>query len=240
MNDYIVRFDLDMDQTLKEPFVDMLCEFAIQSTLIVVYENPRGDNPHLHAMFTSEADTKKIRNRLLYLFKKSFKDERAYSIKQKPGNLLYLCKGRLAISKVKDPKYPGEKEYPTVVFNGGYLESDITYNHEEWWRQAKSFKVGKVEKEKKLSELAEMIKYIEKLAIGLDGKLKPDYSEEQLEDDIIDYYIKHRKLIRFPIMIDYINTIWLILLNTYSRPKEYLEYRENVKNQLRRYRENKY
>lgn len=240
---YLLRFDIEKR---NDPVLEELFEWFEKNTTFsfCVYENPRGDNPHVHAMIQSENSIRSLRNSFTYKFKKTFRDKRSYSITEKEGNVIYLCKGPLAISKLKDPKFPGERKDPDVVYNNNpsITEMDIARGHEEWWSSAKNLRIGKVEKEEKLSELDEMIKYIEtkRCKTRIDGKLPIDYTEDDLIDDITDYYVKNRKTIRYSTMSEYVDTIWLILLNTYERKAEYLAHKQQVRQNLRNYRLKKY
>lgn len=237
-SEYCMRIDLTGTVT-TEKFVQWIGKYADMTTLLVVKEDPRGDNPHMHAMFKSFSTTKVLRDNLKYTFKVEAK--KWYSITQQAGNAMYLCKGPLAISKLKDPKYPGEKRDPIVIYKGSsFSDDDIVKMHEQWWMDAKNLKVGKVQKQAELPELDKMIEFVENKWLGIDKKLKPDFTESDLEQSIVDYYVSNRKMIRYSMMVEYIDTIWLILLNTYDRKKEYVEYRCKVQEQLRAYRFKKF
>lgn len=239
MNSYIMRVDVSEDKVIEE-FLEWVRKYAAEQTLVVVEENPKGDNRHLHAMFQSDSAIRTIRENFKYNFKKYAKDSRYYSINEKEGQLIYLCKGPLAISKIKDPKYPGEKKYPIVHHSGWYSEDVITKAHEDWWSQAKSMRIGKAEREEKLSELDSMLSFVMKKNKGVDGKIKPDYSEMMLMEDLVDYYVSNKKMIRYSMLSEYVDTIWLILLNTFKRDREYIESRKQVIQNLLNYRIKKY
>lgn len=233
-----MRVDLTGDVT-EEKYVEWVRQYADETSLLVVREDPRGDNPHMHAMFKSSSTVAAIRKQLQRVFE--VRAKKWYSLTEQQGNAKYLCKGPLAISKLKDPKYPGEKRDPKVLYRGEtYSESDIQKLHEEWWEEAKSFRVEKFKKRAEMSELDNIIEFVENKWLGIDKKLKPEFTESDLEACVVDYYVTNRKMIRYSMMVEYVDTVWLILLNTYERKQEYREYRCKVMEQLRAYRFKKF
>lgn len=247
-NPILLRISLDICWRDNPEFVDDVIKYLSERTtsLFGVYESPGdGSNPHLHFCFNYSGDDRKFKNSFATLFRKRctkrINKPIAFS-KPKSGQLdiLYLCKGPKAISDIQKKDFPGEKVYPEVVYKGIYTDDTISMKHEKWWEDARSLKVGTVKKQDKLPEIEEMIKFVEKKYLGIDGKLNPDFSMDVLEDELIDYYVSKRRLIRFPMLIDYINSIYLIMMSTYQRPKEYLETKISIKYQLQRYRDNKY
>jgi len=237
-----MRFDVNGDYDLIDKYVTWVKKYAKEETLFIVEENPRGDNQHLHAMFMSDSSQKNIRDNFIYNFKKTFSDTRAYSIASKEGNLDYICKGPRAISKIKDPKYPGDKEFPKIHFQGSnFSDQDVIRSHEAWWAAAKDFKIGKVEKEQKLSELEAMVEYVTKKRVSPHDKLLlPGVTFDNIIDDIIDYYVTHKKMIRYSMMNEYADSVWLILLNTHSDKKKYNEHVNIVRENMHAYRRNKF
>lgn len=246
-NPILLRISLDICWRDNREIVDDLINYLKDRTmnLFGVYESPGdGSNPHLHFCFNYNGDDRKFKNSFSTLFRKRLTKRInkliAFSKPKSDLDILYLCKGPKAISDIQKKDFPGEKVYPEVIFKGDYTDDIISMKHEKWWEDAKSMKVTKVTKQERLPEIEEMIKYVEKKYLGIDGKLRDDFTIDKLEDELIDYYVSKRRLIRFPMLIDYINSIYLIMMNTYQRPKEYLETKISIKYQLQRYRDNKY
>lgn len=242
MPEYIMRYDMGEESDIVERYVKWLKKYADDETIFIVQENPRGDNLHLHSMFKSEHAIKKIRDNFIYTFKSTFRDTRSYSLSEKEGNILYLCKGPKAISKMKDPKYPGIREDPIVLYQGSnYTDQDVIKSHNDWWEQAKNMKIGKVEKEEKLNELDSMYDYVKKIAVSPhDKKMLPGFDEDRLMETVVDYYIKNRKTIRYSLLSEYCDTLWLLLLSHCGYDKEYRESRSQVVQNLKNYRSKKY
>ena len=61
-----------------------------------------------------------------------------------------------------------------------------------------------------------------------------------LMKDLVDYYVNNRKLIRYSMLSEYVDTIWLIVLNTFKRRREYNEATDQVIQRLLNYRCKKY
>lgn len=89
--------------------------------------------------------------------------------------------------------------------------------------------------------LEKYLEHIEKDALGIDGKLKPDYTQKHMERALVKYMGKMRILCKNNGLDEYSRTIWLILLDTYDRGRErYEQHVDLILYQLDRYRENKY
>jgi len=103
------------------------------------------------------------------------------------GNLKYICKGPLAISKLKDPGYPGEKRPPEIVINTMNLpQLDIDAAHEEWWSEAMVWKSNKKSKES-VCQVVEAL-FIEKM-------LNPHI--ERQKDEAIKVGLSLMEILRF-------------------------------------------
>lgn len=101
-----------------------------------VYECPH-DNPHWHFYLMASIKYDAIRKRLM---KVPGMVGKYFSIKSGDGNLKYLCKGPGAVSKLKEPDYPGTKEPPDVVVNTMDVSADeVTELHEAWWAEAEEW-----------------------------------------------------------------------------------------------------
>ena len=65
----------------------------------------------------------------------------------------YLCKGPLAVSKIKSKDFPGVKKDPEIIFNNISLSyQDIMSYHDIWWQEAISFLESKKKSDKVVKE----------------------------------------------------------------------------------------
>lgn len=103
-----------------------------------VFEQPSEDNPHYHFYFESDLKPDSIRKS----FKRKFPDlngNKDFGFSVDEPNFMYMAKGPGAISKLKDPRYPGKKLEPVVKLDKGDLLVDIKSNHEKWWEDAEQW-----------------------------------------------------------------------------------------------------
>lgn len=103
-----------------------------------VFEQPSEDNPHYHFYFESELKPDSIRKS----FKRKFPDlngNKDFGFTVDEPNFLYMAKGPGAISKLKDPRYPGKKLEPIVKLDKGDFLNDIKSLHEKWWLEAQEW-----------------------------------------------------------------------------------------------------
>jgi hypothetical protein len=259
---YCMRFDIDQERTYTDKFCSWLSGILdIRKLYFVCCENPRGDNPHIHAMFMTNRSIKEIRNSFTYKFASELKElkkknKKPYSLVFRKTNLMFLCKGSRAISKLKDPNYPGTKVDPVVILKSEKIDDKhVKYLHEKWWEEAINFKTRKIEKQSRLSELKEMLQYVIKKSfikkeVGilkyfkdelseLNNYLIPeDYSEEKLIKDIVRYYIDNYKTIRYSMMSEYVDTIWLILMKANNRVENLEQSKDRIYMNLIGYRNN--
>lgn len=244
----LLRVSLDITWRDNMELVEAIIKYLVTRTtdLFGVYETPKeGANPHLHFCFHYDGDDVKFRNSFSTLFRskltKRINKPIAFSKPKADMDILYLCKGPKAISDLKDKDYPGQKEEPVIMFQGSYSDEIIASKHEEWWSQAKGMKIGKIKKEDKLPEIEVLIQHVEKSCLGIDKQLLPDYDKEQLERCIVRYYRDKRRVIRLPMLIEYIDTIWLILMHTYKRKSsEYIDAEDYIIHKISRYRESRF
>lgn len=225
---------LDLQKFIEDISIKCVC----------VYENPRSANPHVHIFFSSELSDKTLRNKITYRFNKE-KVQNRYQLKSySDPNPTYLFKGPYAISKLKDSDYPGEKREPDVVFNNfdEYTKEAIDAYHEEWWIKARELKIGKFEKEDKVPELQSMYNYIvERRTKGvIDGKFPIDYGEIELIDDVIYYYYVNKKMIRYSMLSEYVDSLKLLIWGKYKRKEDLETVIVSIRNKLLEYNNKKF
>lgn len=114
---------------------------------VIVEEVGANGAKHFHAALTAVSQAAVAK----WLSRNGWSDAAKKSVKQGAANYQYLCKGPGAISKIKDPRYPGKKDPPIVVYNGAGV--DASAEHEAWWRDAQVWVATKEQnKEKKKKE----------------------------------------------------------------------------------------
>lgn len=210
--------------------------------IFAVYENPTGDNPHVHFCFTDDSNYTKWRDNFRKQVSKRLaihttgKSKAGYAVTDLNSTeepLYYLCKGRLAVSDLRDPRFPGEQVYPDIVYQGEVTDDEVLRNHSKWWKDHLEMRERKDSKAKGLGLLEEMIENVKSQWVNKEPPLS--YTREQLVMDIIDYYISTKRTIRYSQMVEYVDTIWLILLKTYERREEYVRFRSEVAFKLKQY-----
>lgn len=168
------------------------------SRYLVVYETHEGENPHVHAFFTSE----KSMNTLRVSLKRTFEwinGNGSYSLKEcdekHEDYLRYMCKG------------DGKDEKPVVLVSQGFefSEDEIAKWHEEYWVTNSLLTANK----KKRSEVllrGTMVEQIEKIC-----KEKGVRSREDISREYIRLYRELRKPINIFQARSVVNTVILLL-----------------------------
>lgn len=136
MNSILIR--VTRNDGLKE---DVLFNYLSKYKVIGVEEYPH-ENPHYHFWLKTDLKHDTVQK---FIRDKCFvegldKKDRKFSVVSKEGNLKYMSKGPMAVSKIKAKDYPGQKVDPVICINTDMIsDHDIISAHEEWWKEAKEF-----------------------------------------------------------------------------------------------------